>query len=137
MTNETAIKDKTCLEQQINDLQILSRNVFNNFLKIKIFEFYYYSNLQIELEKKDLCQQVDLLHNQLDEIESKFHEQNYHLAQTNQDLNDQKLTATQIRLLAEESERALDEQRRQISIKNDELHTLEQANYRLEQKLSI
>jgi chromosome segregation ATPase len=77
------------------------------------------------------------LHNQLDEIESKFHEQNYHLAQTNQDLNDQKLTATQIRLLAEESERALDEQRRQISIKNDELHTLEQANYRLEQKLSI
>jgi len=59
------------------------------------------------------------------------------LAQTNQDLNDQKLTATQIRLLAEESERALDEQRRQISIKNDELHTLEQANYRLEQKLSI
>ena len=73
----------------------------------------------------------------MDEIESKFHEQNYHLAQTNQDLNDQKLTATQIRLLAEESERALDEQRRQISIKNDELHTLEQANYRLEQKLSI
>jgi len=77
-----------------------------------------------------------LLHSQLDEIESKFHEQNYHLAQTNQDLNDQKSTATQIRLLAEESERALDEQRRQISIKNDELHTLEQANYRLEQKLS-
>ena len=77
-----------------------------------------------------------MLHSQLDEIESKFHEQNYHLAQTNQDLNDQKSTATQIRLLAEESERALDEQRRQISIKNDELHTLEQANYRLEQKLS-
>lgn len=45
MTNETVIKEKTCLEQQINDLQILSRNVFNNFLKIKIFEFYYYSNL--------------------------------------------------------------------------------------------
>jgi hypothetical protein len=45
MTNETVIKEKTCLEQQINDLQILSRNVFNNFLKIKFFEFYYYSNL--------------------------------------------------------------------------------------------
>ena len=45
MTNETAIKEKTCLEQQINDLQILSRNVFNNLLKIKIFEFYYSSNL--------------------------------------------------------------------------------------------
>ena len=39
-------------------------------------------------------------------------------------LNDQKLTATQIRLLAEESERALDEQRRQISIKNDESFNL-------------
>ena len=91
----------------------------------------------MELEKKDLCQQVDLLQRQLDEIESKFHEQNYHLAQTNQDLNDHKSTATQIRLLAEESERALDEQRRQLAIKNDELHTLEQANYRFEQKLSI
>ena len=39
-------------------------------------------------------------------------------------------------MLAEESERALDEQRRQLAIKNDELHTLEQTNFRLEQKLS-
>ena len=43
----------------------------------------------------------------------------------------------EIRLLAEESEKALDEQRRQLAIKNDELHTLEQVNYIFEQKLSI
>ncbi len=58
------------------------------------------------------------------------------MAQTSQDLNDQKSTATQIRMLAEESERALDEQRRQLSLKNDEINTLEQNSYRLEQKLS-
>ena len=43
----------------------------------------------------------------------------------------------EIRLLAEESEKALDEQRRQLAIKNDELHTLEQVNYIFGQKLSI
>lgn len=43
----------------------------------------------------------------------------------------------EICLLAEESEKALDEQRRQLAIKNDELHTLEQVNYIFEQKLSI
>ena len=72
----------------------------------------------------------------MDDLESKFHQQNYHLAQTSQDLNEQKSTSTQIRMLAEESERALDEQRRQLSLKNDELNSLEQNNFRLEQKLS-
>ena len=47
------------------------------------------------------------------------------------------LLLAEIRLLAEESEKALDEQRRQLAIKNDELHTLEQVNYIYEQKLSI
>ncbi len=88
------------------------------------------------MDKKELCQQIDLLQSKLEQLESKLHAQNYHLAQTTQDLNEQKSTSTQIRLLAEDSERALDEQRRQLAIKNDELHSLEQIKFKLEQKLS-
>lgn len=88
------------------------------------------------MEKKELCQQIDLLQSQLEQLETKVHAQNYHLAQTAQDLNDQKSTSTQIRMLAEESERALEEQRRQVAIKSEELHNLEQAKFRVEQKLS-
>ena len=82
-----------------------------------------------------MCEQMDLLQSQLEQLESKLHEQNYHLAQTAQDLNDQKSTSTQIRMLAEESERALDDQQRQLQLKCDELNDLEQKNYKLEQKL--
>jgi hypothetical protein len=57
------------------------------------------------------------------------------LAQINQDFHEQKSAATQIRLIAEESERALEEQRRQISNKNEELHNSQQINLKLEQKL--
>ncbi len=64
-----------------------------------------------------------------------MHSQNYHLVQTTQDLNEQKSTATQIRLMAEDSERALEEQRRQMAMKNEELHALEQQKFKLEQKL--
>ncbi len=57
------------------------------------------------------------------------------MAQINQDFHEQKSAATQIRLIAEESERALEEQRRQISNKNEELHNSQQINLKLEQKL--
>ena len=87
------------------------------------------------MDKKELCHQIDLLQNQLDQLDSKLQAQNYHLVQTTQDLNDQKSTSTQIRLLAEDSERALDELRRQLGIKHEELHNFEQANFRLEKKL--
>ncbi len=115
MATETAIKEKANLEQKIDDLQSLIR--------------------KSDLDKKELCQQIDLLQNQLEQLESKLHAQNYHLVQTTQDLNEQKSTSTQIRLLAEDSERALEEQRRQLTIKNDELHQLEQSKFKLEQKL--
>lgn len=116
LTTESAIKDKATLEQQLEDLQSILRNS--------------------DLNKKELCQQIDLLQNQLEQLESKVQAQNYQLAQTNQDLNEQKSTSTQIRILAEDSERALDELKRQLAIKNDELHNIEQANFRLEAKLS-
>jgi chromosome segregation ATPase len=82
-----------------------------------------------------LHQQVGLLKNQIDEIENKYRAQSYQLAQLNQDFHEQKSAATQIRLIAEESERALEEQRRQISNKNEELHNSQQINLKLEQKL--
>lgn len=88
-----------------------------------------------EIEKSELCKQIDLLQNQLEQLENKIQTQTYHLVQTEQDLNDQKSTSTQIRYLAEESERALEEQRRQLAIKSDELHQLEQCKFRLEQKI--
>ena len=139
MTTEAAIKDKACLEQQVEDLQVLIRNVNYPKFKFKILtptEFQLCSFfLKIEFEKNELCQQIDILQNQFEEIESKFHSQNYELAQTAQDLNDQKSTTTQIRLLAEESERAMDELRRQLAMKNEELRSLDQTNHRLEQKL--
>ena len=36
MTTEAAIKDKACLEQQIEDLQVLIRNVINIYQNIKL-----------------------------------------------------------------------------------------------------
>ncbi len=50
-----------------------------------------------DYEKADLYRQVDLLKNEINEIESKFRQQNYQLTQTMQELNDQKSTSTQIR----------------------------------------
>ena len=82
-----------------------------------------------------MCEQSEELRCQLGRLEAKLHEQNFHLAQTTQDLNDQKSTSTQIRILAEESERALDDQQRQLQFKNDELHEAEKNIYKLEQKL--
>ena len=92
--------------------------------------------LQSELEKKEICQQINSLQNQLEDIESKYHAQNYQLAQVSQELNEQKSAANQLRILAEESDRALEEQRRQFVLKCEELHKAVQDNYRLEQKLS-
>ena len=116
LTTETAIKEKACLEQQVEDLQVCIRN--------------------LEMDKKDLCQQISMLQSQLDEYESKMHSQNYQLAQTSQDLSEQKSAAAQIRMLAEESDRALEEQRRQYVMKCDELHKAEQDKFRCEQKIS-
>ncbi len=154
IVTETSITEKARLEQQIEDLQIMYKNVSfidvrELVLELNLFEF------KLDLEKIDLYQQIDLLKNQIDEIESKYRSQAYHFAQTNQELNDQKSASTQIRFksylnflaklifnfickkryIAEESERALEEQRRQISIKNEEINTLQQINLKLEQKL--
>ena len=87
------------------------------------------------MDKKELCHQIDLLQSQLGQLDAKVQAQNYHLAQTTQDLNEQKSTSTQIRLMAEDSERALDELRRQLGLKHEEVHNFEQATFRLEKKL--
>jgi ABC-type uncharacterized transport system auxiliary subunit len=83
-----------------------------------------------------MCHQINLLKNELDEMDSKLKAQSYQLVQTTQDLNDQKSASSQIRFLAEESENALEEQRIQLKIKNDEIQKLEQQKFHLEQKLS-
>lgn len=51
----------------------------------------------MDLEKIDLYQQVDLLKNQIDELEGKYRSQSYHIAQLNQEFNDQKSTSAQLR----------------------------------------
>ncbi|CAF0708300.1 unnamed protein product [Brachionus calyciflorus] len=114
-TNEQLTRDKKFFEHQLNDLHDRLR--------------------KSDCEKVELCKQIDLLQNQLNQLENRIQTQTYHLAQTEQDLNEQKSASTQIRYLAEEGERALEEQRRQLAIKTDELHQYEQIKYRLEQKI--
>jgi centrosomal protein CEP135 len=115
LTSEASIKEKAALESQIDELQSMLRSA--------------------EFDRKELAQQVSMLRDQLNQMDGKLQEQNYQLVQTEQDLNDHKSASTQIRMMAEDSERALDEHRRQLCKKNDEIQSLEQANYRLEQKL--
>jgi centrosomal protein CEP135 len=115
-STETSMKEKAHLEQKIEELQCMQRSS--------------------ELDKKELYRQVDILRTQLEQQESKANAQSYQLAQANQDLNDQKSANAQIKLLAEDSERALEEQRRQLNLKNDDLNKLEQSKLRLEQKMS-
>lgn len=109
------IKEKASVEQQVEDLQVMLR--------------------QLEQDKRhmgDALAQVDVERNR---AEDEIRQLNHQLSQVSQELNGQRSTATQIRLLAEESERALDDQQRQLSFKSQELSDLEQANYKLEQRL--
>jgi centrosomal protein CEP135 len=115
-STETSIKEKAHLEEKIDELQCMLRNS--------------------DLDKKELYRQIDLLQAQIEQLESKANAQSYQLAQANQELNDQKSASTQVKILAEDSERALEEQRRQLNFKNDELNKLEQSKLRLEQKIS-
>lgn len=115
IANDNFSKDKVYFEHQVNELQERIR--------------------KSDLDKKDLCKQIDLLQNQLEQLENKIQTQNYHMAQAEQDLHEQKSASSQIRYLAEESERALEEQRRQLAIKTDELNQYEQIKFRLEQKI--
>jgi chromosome segregation ATPase len=51
-------------------------------------------------------------------------------------IHEQRSAAAQCRLLAEEAEHSLEEQRRQLAVRSDELHTLEQSKARAEQRLA-
>lgn len=57
--------------------------------------------------------------------------------QTNQELSEQKSSTSTIRVLLEESERAIEEQKIDIKMKNEELQKLEQMKFVLEQKFSM
>ncbi|RNA09164.1 hypothetical protein BpHYR1_001033 [Brachionus plicatilis] len=115
IANDQFSNDKVYFEHQMSDLHERLR--------------------KSDLDKKDLCKQIDLLQNQLEQLENKIQTQNYHMTQTEQDLYEQKSASSQMRYLAEESERALEEQRRQLAIKTDELSQYEQIKFRLEQKI--
>lgn len=115
IANDNFSKDKVYFEHQVNELHERIR--------------------KSDLDKKELCKQIDLLQNQLEQLENKIQTQNYHMVQAEQDLHEQKSTSSQMRYLAEESERALEEQRRQLAIKTDELNQYEQIKFRLEQKI--
>ena len=112
---EQAVHDKACLESQLHDMQSMLRNA--------------------DMDKKELCEQCDMLQAKCDKLAARIHEQSCALAQTEQHMHEHQASHAQMRLLAEDSERALDEQRRQLAARNDEVHALDQLRYKLEQKL--
>ena len=106
-----------------------------NLKSIILFIFIFFSKL--DNDREEIIQQNHLLREQIKDFESKFDEQSFTISQLNQELNDQRTTSSQLRYLSEEAEHLVQENQRQLNLKNEELRAQEDKTLRLEKKLCM
>ncbi|XP_064608998.1 centrosomal protein of 135 kDa-like [Liolophura sinensis] len=115
IATETSLSDRAKLEQRVEDLKsALSA---------------------IEVERDELSARVSMLKTSLGSCQDQVREQAMVLGQSTDNLSQQKATAAQMKLLAEEAERRLEECQRKLNRRDADLQTLEDRNSHLEKRI--
>lgn len=86
-------------------------------------------------DREEIIQQKHLLLEQIKQLEAQIREQSFTISQFNQELGDQKATSAKLRFLSEEAENLVQENQRQLGLKQDELRSQEEKILRLEKKI--
>ncbi|CAF1107956.1 unnamed protein product [Rotaria sordida] len=115
IATENGLNERARYEQRIEDLEVGLRKLDN--------------------DREEIIQQNHTLRQQIKDLQNKLDEQSFTISQLNQELNDQKNASAQLRYLSEEAERLVQENQRQLNLKNEELHTHGDKVIRLEKKI--
>ncbi|XP_077983787.1 centrosomal protein of 135 kDa-like [Glandiceps talaboti] len=116
IVTETQLSDRARMEQRIEDLDNALRNS--------------------DGERSDLLTRVTSLREMIVTLEDQVKIQQLRISEANEDAAQQKATATQMRLLAEQAERSLEDHQRRLTKKSGDLQASQELSSRLEEKLA-
>ncbi|XP_070554439.1 centrosomal protein of 135 kDa-like isoform X2 [Ptychodera flava] len=116
ISTETQLSDRARLEQRIEDLE----NALHSS----------------DQERSELLARVTSLRELIATLEDQVKSQQLKISESQDDSAQQRATATQMRLLAEQAERSLEDHQRRLTKKTGELQAAEDLASRLEERLS-
>ncbi|XP_006816961.1 centrosomal protein of 135 kDa [Saccoglossus kowalevskii] len=115
IATETQLRDRARIEQRLEDLENAVRNT--------------------EQERSELQSRVTSMREMIATLEDQIKSQQLKISEANEDCAQHRATATQMRLLAEQAERSLEDHQRRLNKKSGELQASQELSDRLEKKL--